>query len=96
MSEVNWKPQVRELQERGLFEVESEKHPNRTYVVDLISRTCTCPHFRYRGVQCKHIKAAVPQQVEVLTVETIPRILGEISRKIHESAEENFHYEEVY
>ena len=48
-----------------LFEVESEKHPGRTYVVDLLARTCTCQQYRYRGVVCKHIHAVegnLPEQ----------------------------------
>ena len=66
-----------------LFEVESQSG-HGTYVVDLLEKSCTCPHFRYRGVQCKHIKAVTP--VESLTVETIPTILADISKSIQESA----------
>ena len=45
-----------------LFEVESENHPGRTYVVDMLSRTCTCPHYRYRGAICKHIRSVEPRE----------------------------------
>ena len=50
--------EVRKLEEENLYEVESQKHPGQYYVVDLIANSCTCPHYRYRGVQCKHIKEA--------------------------------------
>jgi len=50
----------REIKElgRGLYEVPSFTDPRKTYVVDIIERTCTCPAFTY-GVRnpCKHIKA---------------------------------------
>jgi len=102
--------EVRKLEEKDLFEeVESEKQ-GQFYVVDLIAKSCTCRHFKFRGVQCKHIKAVTP--VESLTVETIPTILGEISRRIRELAlsdkkhetliytddppEKDFHYELIY
>jgi len=42
--------------ENLIFEVESFTRPGRYYTVDLIERSCTCPHFRFRGAICKHIK----------------------------------------
>lgn len=53
----NIKPKIKALGHL-LFEVESFTKPGKFYVVDLREETCTCPHFRYRGAKCKHIKAA--------------------------------------
>lgn len=46
--------------EDGLYEVRSFTDPNKTYVVDVVERTCTCPAFIYGvRVPCKHILAAL-------------------------------------
>lgn len=38
--------------------VPSSKDPNKYYYVNLLEKTCTCPDFQFRGVECKHIKAS--------------------------------------
>lgn len=43
----------------GIFKIQSFTDPGIEYVVDLLKRTCTCPHHYYRKVNCKHIKEAV-------------------------------------
>ena len=50
----------------GLYEVPSFTDPRKTYVVDIIERTCTCPAFTY-GIRnpCKHI-LAVKEHVKIL------------------------------
>ena len=50
--------EVRNLPERGLFEVASEKIEGKFYTVDTLERTCSCPHHRYTGTFCKHLRAA--------------------------------------
>ena len=40
-----------------LYEVPSAKIRGKVYVVDLKDKSCSCPHFTYRGAYCKHIKA---------------------------------------
>jgi len=54
--------EVRKLEEESLFEVESEKRPSEFYVVDLQAKSCTCPHFRFRGAFCKHLQAVKESQ----------------------------------
>jgi len=49
--------EIRKFDELGLFEVESENHTGKYYVVDLMQRSCTCPHHRFRGAFCKHLHA---------------------------------------
>ena len=44
-----WKPEIKELKEKGLFEVSSEKIEGKFYTVDLLSRNCSCPSYHYRG-----------------------------------------------
>lgn len=43
------------------YKVESASHPGTWYIVNLASRTCTCPEFVFRmkriGGICKHISA---------------------------------------
>jgi predicted nucleic acid-binding Zn finger protein len=43
------------------FEVQSEAHPERCYLVTLPSGSCTCPDWmqrcRFAGADCKHILA---------------------------------------
>lgn len=34
-------------------------HGTEDYSVDLVAQTCSCPQFRYRGVLCKHLRAAL-------------------------------------
>ena len=45
-----------------LFLVRSQSKPDKTYTVDLTSRTCDCPDWTYRGsvngLPCKHIMGA--------------------------------------
>jgi len=41
----------------GTFNVASQFTPEACYTVDLKLRTCTCPDFYYRRVECKHILA---------------------------------------
>lgn len=36
--------------------VVSETTPGVVYEVDVHKKTCTCPHFMYRGTPCKHMK----------------------------------------
>lgn len=38
----------------GCYRVEGESE--RDYTVDLLDRRCTCPDYRYRGAQCKHLR----------------------------------------
>ncbi len=43
----------------GMFEVESERDPDKSYFVNLgETPSCTCPHHAYRQARCKHIAAA--------------------------------------
>ena len=55
---------VKPLQESSLFEVGSERTANKTYTVDLLEGTCTCPSYQWRGVKCKHIRAVESQSRE--------------------------------
>jgi len=32
--------------------------PNKIYHVDLRESTCECPDYQFRGIKCKHIRAA--------------------------------------
>jgi hypothetical protein len=50
--------EVKPLQEEGLYEVASEKTSGKTYTVDLLQGSCTCPSYQWRGIKCKHIRAA--------------------------------------
>ena len=59
MTEVNWKLEVRNLSEQGLFEVQSERHPGQYYVVDLEVKSCTCGDHKFRGRICKHLCAVL-------------------------------------
>ena len=43
-----------------LFMVESFSKPGRFYVVDLLSKVCSCPAFKFYG-SCKHLKAMKEQ-----------------------------------
>ena len=47
---------VHPLQEAGLFRVENGR--GKTYIVDLLAGTCTCPDHTFRGATCKHLIAA--------------------------------------
>lgn len=38
--------------------VPSSKDPRVIYYVNLLEKSCTCPDYTFRGVECKHIKAA--------------------------------------
>ena len=38
----------------GCYRVESGS--DRDYTVDLLDHRCTCPDYRYRGAQCKHLR----------------------------------------
>ena len=40
----------------GMFRVYNEEGTD--YVVDIDGDTCTCPDFRYRAVECKHLRRA--------------------------------------
>jgi uncharacterized Zn finger protein len=55
----------------GLYEVGSERTTGKTYVVDLLQGTCTCPSFAWRGVKCKHMRAAESQQSRDHALETL-------------------------
>jgi hypothetical protein len=50
--------EVRKLEETNLFEVQSQRRPDQYYTVDTLERTCSCPHYRYTGTFCKHLRAA--------------------------------------
>ena len=39
--------------------VQSASDPSIWYEVNLEHSTCSCPHFTYRKVKCKHIKEAL-------------------------------------
>lgn len=57
------------------FEIDSfnPKKPNEKYTVTIVLRdqrtqlpilgACTCPHFEFRGVQCKHIAEVIKSLV---------------------------------
>jgi uncharacterized Zn finger protein len=48
----------------NLFDVQSERDPERTYVVNLAGEgSCSCPSHQFRGGECKHM-AAVRNQPE--------------------------------
>ena len=78
--------EIRRLEEKDLFEVQSEKLPGQYYVVDLQAKSCTCNHFKFRGVRCKHIHRALenyPEKHESLIYTDDP-------------PEKDFHYELIY
>jgi len=68
MSERNWTPEVRELNEQGLFEVSSQRHTGEYYVVDSQEGSCTCPHHKFTGAYCKHLQAVKTQIVKPETL----------------------------
>jgi hypothetical protein len=37
--------------------IPSSKDPRTIYYVNLLEKSCTCPDYQFRGVECKHIKA---------------------------------------
>ena len=39
-----------------VFEIPSESEPGKTYTVRV---SCNCPDFKFRGVSCKHVEAAL-------------------------------------
>lgn len=41
-----------------VFSVASQSDPRKLYYVNLLEHSCTCPDFTFRGVECKHIRAA--------------------------------------
>jgi hypothetical protein len=49
---------VREIRP-GTYEVPSQTHPYRKYIVRVGSEdfTCSCPDFLHRGIRCKHAQA---------------------------------------
>jgi len=82
--------EIRTLQEKNLFEVSSEENSAKFYTIDLMEKSCTCAHFRYRGVQCKHIRAVEETQSKkhegLIYTDSPPERLPD----------ENFHYELIY
>lgn len=40
----------------GIYEVQSFTNPTIKYTVDIVLRTCTCPYFETKHVECKHLK----------------------------------------
>jgi replication-associated recombination protein RarA len=54
----SYKPKVEPVEGGTAFKVESENSPGVFYHVDLREETCSCPHFKNRGVECKHIRSA--------------------------------------
>jgi len=46
----------------GMFDVTSATNSEKSYVVDLAKKTCSCPHYQLRligtGATCKHFHAA--------------------------------------
>lgn len=37
--------------------IPSSRDPRKLYYVNMLEKTCTCPDYLYRQVECKHIKA---------------------------------------
>jgi len=65
---------------QGLYEVPSQRNPEKCYVVDLLGKTCTCMDYTIRGGLCKHLLSAKLANDVTNTDESTP----------------NFHYEEIY
>lgn len=55
-SKATYKGEIK-LKEPGVFTVTSESDPSKTYEVNIVEETCTCPSHVHRGGACKHIKA---------------------------------------
>lgn len=47
-----------------------------TYYVRLYAGivTCTCPHYQYRGLRCKHIEKAVAEFPDLTPEERVPAL----------------------
>jgi len=50
-----YEPRLRHL-DRGEWELESLSTPGEFYTVNIFERSCSCPHYHYRGAYCKHMK----------------------------------------
>ena len=56
-----------------LYQVQSETHPDKSYVVDMLGRNCNCMAYRYGGA-CKHLAKVIrvverptPEDLEMAT-----------------------------
>ena len=75
---------------QGLYEVPSQRDPRKKYVVDLLSKTCTCMDYTIRGVLCKHILAAK------LADDSQEKQSEKHENLIYTDDPPNFHFEEIY
>ncbi|MEM2302837.1 MAG: SWIM zinc finger family protein [Candidatus Bathyarchaeia archaeon] len=60
--------------ESRILMVESSSKPGVYYTVDLISKTCTCPGFKFRG-WCKHLRAV---EEKIKSIEELKKQIKEL------------------
>ncbi len=46
---------------RSIIEVESDTHNGKKYEIDYLKGTCSCPHYTYANVVCKHITRVIDE-----------------------------------
>jgi len=58
--------------------VGSDKNYTKTYIVNILAKTCTCADYKFRQIRCKHIRAVELYQLQLRRIELAKTICDEI------------------